>query len=207
MTTAPTAHSGPAPAPTTPWTGLLRATADECLDLLSGAAGSDWTRPAHDLDWTCRETLDHLALGLIGYAGLLIARPSDRYIALFASLDAGAPIPACLEGIGIATSLLASAVRETPADARAWHPWGHSDRTGFAAMGITELVCHTYDIAHALGVRWTPPDEASAAVLDRLFPDAPTAHAPSDALLWCTGRVPLPERPRQANWQWNGTVR
>ncbi|WP_067827973.1 maleylpyruvate isomerase N-terminal domain-containing protein [Actinomadura kijaniata] len=206
--TAPTLRGVPAPpAAGTPWADLLAATADECLDVMLGAAGADWTRPARDLDWTCRQTLDHLALGLVGYAGLLIARPTDRYITLFASLDAQAPVPACLEGVGIAASLLESTVRNASADARAWHPWGHSDRTGFAAMGITELVLHTHDIVQALGVPWTPPDGAAAAVLARLFPETPPGHAPSDALLWCTGRVPLPGLPRRAGWQWDGTVR
>ncbi|UYB37816.1 maleylpyruvate isomerase N-terminal domain-containing protein [Streptomyces sp. Je 1-4] len=212
MTVTPTAatHLAPnrtAPAPTVPWTDLLAATTDDCLAALLKNADQDWSRPAHALDWTCRQTLDHLALGLMGYTGLLIARPDDRYITLFASLDPQAPIPACLDGLRIAASLLTSTVRDTPAQARAWHPWGHSDATGFAAMGITELAVHTYDITHALGLPWAPPDDLSTAALARLFPDAPSGHTPSDTLLWCTGRIPLPGLPRRADWQWDGTVR
>ncbi|WP_051722534.1 maleylpyruvate isomerase N-terminal domain-containing protein [Streptomyces albus] len=172
----------------------------------SGAA-QDWARPAHGLDWTCRQTLDHLALGLTGYAGLLIARSDDRYITLFASLDPEATVPACLEGLRIAVSFLTTTVRDTPAEARAWHPWGHSDAAGFAAMGITELTLHTYDITRGLGLPWSPPDGLSAAVLARLFPGAPSGHRPSDTLLWCTGRAPLPGLPRRTDWQWDGTVR
>ncbi|WP_190090288.1 maleylpyruvate isomerase N-terminal domain-containing protein [Streptomyces melanogenes] len=190
-----------------PWTDLLAAATDDCLGALLKGAGQDWSRPAHGLDWTCRETLDHLALGLTGYTGLLIARPDDRYITLFASLDPQASVPACLDGLRIAASLLTSTVRDTTADARAWHPWGHSDATGFAAMGITELAVHTYDITRALGLSWTPPDDLSTAVLARLFPDAPSGHSPSDVLLWCTGRIPLPGLPRRTDWQWDGTVR
>lgn len=212
MTVTPTATTQlppnpTAPATTVPWTDLLAAAADDCLAALLKGADQDWSRPAHALDWTCRQTLDHLALGLMGYTGLLIARPDDRYITLFASLDPQAPIPACLEGLRIAASLLTSTVRDTPAEARAWHPWGHSDATGFAAMGITELAVHTYDITRALGLPWALPDGLSTAVLARLFPDAPSGHAPSDTLLWCTGRIPLPGLPRRADWQWDGTVR
>ncbi|MGW2413070.1 maleylpyruvate isomerase N-terminal domain-containing protein [Streptomyces tubercidicus] len=212
MTVTPpaTTHLAPAPtapATTAPWTDLLAAATDDCLTALLKGADQDWSHPAQALDWTCRQTLDHLALGLMGYTGLLIARPDDRYITLFASLDPQAPVPACLDGLRIAASLLTSTVRDTTAEARAWHPWGHSDATGFAAMGITELAVHTYDITRALGLTWPPPDDLSTAVLARLFPDAPAGHTPSDTLLWCTGRIPLPGLPRRADWQWDGTAR
>lgn len=193
--------------PTAPWTELLTAATDDCLAALLVGAGQDWSRPAHGLDWTCRQTLDHLALGLTGYTGLLVSRPDDRYITLFASLDPQASVPACLDGLRIAASLLTSTVRDTGPEARAWHPWGHSDAAGFAAMGITELAVHTHDIARALDLSWTPPAPLATAVLDRLFPDAPSGHDPSDTLLWCTGRVPLPGLPRRTDWQWDGTVR
>ncbi|GAA3777574.1 hypothetical protein GCM10022225_76800 [Plantactinospora mayteni] len=185
----------------------MSAIADDCLAVLLSGADQDWSRPAGDLDWTCRQTLDHIALGLVGYAGLLIARPVDRYVTLFASLDPQAPIHACLEGLGIAASLLTTTVRHTPPQVRAWHPWGHSDPAGFAAMGATELAVHTYDLTRALGIAWTPPDALGAAVVARLFPDAPAGHRPSDTLLWCTGRLPLPGLPRRTRWQWDGTVR
>lgn len=169
-----------------------------------------WHRPA-DGERSCRQLLDHLALGLVGYTGLLIARPTDRYITLFASLDPAAPIDACLDGLGIAGTVLASTVRDTPPEVRAWHPWGHSDRTGFAAMGVVELLLHTYDITRALGRAWSPPDELAAPALARLFPDAPTGtgDAPADVLSWCTGRGDLPGRPRvpAGEWQWQGSLR
>ncbi|WP_030680235.1 maleylpyruvate isomerase N-terminal domain-containing protein [Streptomyces rimosus] len=220
MTTA--THAAP---PATAWPRLLAAATDACLDALLERADQDWSRRAHGLEWTCRETLDHLALGLTGYAGLLIARPADRYITLFASLDPRAPLPACLEGLRIAASLLGSTVRDTPSDVRAWHPWGHADAAGFAAMGITELLLHTYDITRALNPDpgpdpdpapgpaappWAPDTGLSAAALTRLFPDAPAAppgHGPFDVLLWCTGRTALPGLPRRTAWQWDGRVR
>ncbi|MFF0744020.1 maleylpyruvate isomerase N-terminal domain-containing protein [Streptomyces sp. NPDC004111] len=191
------------------WPDLLAAVGDECLAVLGEGAGRDWSRPARSVGWSCRATLDHLALGLTGYAGLLVARPADRYITLFASLDPEAPVADCLDGLGIAVALLRSTVRDTPPDVRAWHPWGHSDATGFAAMGVTELLLHTYDITRALGLAWTPPDGPSAAVLGRLFPDAPSGggHRPADVLLWCTGRAALAGLGRRTQWQWDGTVR
>ncbi|MEU6955080.1 maleylpyruvate isomerase N-terminal domain-containing protein [Streptomyces sp. NPDC045714] len=200
---APAAHPVGAPR----WADLLATATDDSLTALGEAAGRDWSRPAHGLDWSCRRTLDHLALGLTGYAGLLIARPTDRYITLFASLDPEAPVADCLDGLRIASALAGSTVRGTAPDVRAWHPWGHSDAGGFAAMAITELTLHTHDITRALGVPWDLPDPTSAAVLARLFPGAPSGHRPSDTLLWCTGRAALPGLPRRVEWQWDGTVR
>lgn len=208
MTMTPSATTTtPAPAAPPRWTDLLAAATEDSLAALEEAAGRDWSRPAHGLDWTCRQTLDHLALGLTGYAGLLIARPADRYITLFASLDPQASIPDCLDGLRIAATFALSAIRDTPPEVRAWHPWGTSDAAGFAAMAVTELALHTYDITRALGVPWAPPETTCAAVLARLFPDAPSGHSPSGTLLWCTGRAPLAGLPRRVEWRWDGTVR
>ncbi|MCA6096430.1 hypothetical protein LE181_30235, partial [Streptomyces sp. SCA3-4] len=144
------------------WAGLVVSAAEECTALLETGAGRDWSRTAGDLDWSCHATLDHLALGLVGYAGLLTARPADRYITLFASLDPHAPVSTRLEGIRIAASLLAATVRGAAPGDRAWHPWGNSDAPGFAAMGVVETVVHTHDIARGLGLDWSPPDRLCA---------------------------------------------
>ncbi|MEU0294690.1 maleylpyruvate isomerase N-terminal domain-containing protein [Streptomyces microflavus] len=189
------------------WPDLVRTAADESTAVLEKGADKNWSRRAGDLDWSGRETLSHIALGVVGYAGLLIARPADRYITLFSSIDSHAPAPAALEGIRIAGTLLASTVRDTEPEARAWHPYGHSDAAGFAAMGVLELVVHGRDIARGLDIDWTPPAELCAPVVERLFPDAPTGHDPVDTLLWCTGRAELAGLPRQSGWRWDGNVR
>ncbi|MEV5342372.1 maleylpyruvate isomerase N-terminal domain-containing protein [Streptomyces sp. NPDC052676] len=189
------------------WPELVRTAAEDTTAALEKGADQDWDAKAGDLDWSCRETLSHIALGVVGYAGLLIARPTDRYITLFSSIDGYAPVPAALEGIRIAGTLLAGTVRDTPPDVRAWHPYGHSDAAGFAAMGVLELVVHGRDIGQAVGVQYTPSDALAAPVVERLFPDAPTGHSPAETLLWCTGRVALPGLPRRGAWRWDGRVR
>ncbi|MFJ1755134.1 hypothetical protein [Kitasatospora sp. NPDC088134] len=90
---------------------------------------------------------------------------------------------------------------------RAWH-WGPTDPTGFAAMGVAEILLHTHDIATGLGLDWTPPAGPSAAVLARLFPDAPTGTGadPAAVLLWCTGRTALPGLPRRTSWVWRAAL-
>ncbi|MGK5638203.1 maleylpyruvate isomerase N-terminal domain-containing protein [Streptomyces sp. URMC 126] len=189
------------------WASLVTGTAERATAFLDGLApDADWSRPAGRLDWSCHATLDHLALGITGYAGLLTAKPRDRYITLFASLDPQAPVSARLEGIRVAASFLAAAVRAAAPEDRAWHPWGHSDGPGFAAMGVVETVVHTHDIATGLGVGWTPPDEFAGPALARLFPGVPDDGEPGLALLRATGRIARPGEGHVGEWRWDGTV-
>lgn len=109
-----------------------------------------------------------------------------------------------LRVVHAAAQLLVAAVGTAPDDARAWH-WGPADRSGFAAMGIGELLVHTFDIASGLGVGWRPPAALAEIVLARLMPDV----APGDAgavLLWATGRIELDGRPHAGGWRWRAAV-
>ncbi|MCE7081229.1 maleylpyruvate isomerase N-terminal domain-containing protein [Streptomyces sp. ST2-7A] len=191
----------------TTWPDLVIEAAADTTAALEKGADLDWRVPAGDLEWSCRSTLSHIALGVVGYAGLLIARPTDRYITLFSSIDESAPVPPALEGLRIAGSILASAVREADPGVRAWHPYGHSDGPGFAAMGVLELTVHARDIAQGLGLEPGIPDELAEPVVERLFPDAPPGFRPAETLLWCTGRTEIPGLPRRRGWRWDGRVR
>ena len=100
----------------------------------------------------------------------------------------------------------------TAPDARAYHPYGISDGPGFAAMGVVELLVHGYDVAQGLGVDVTPasrlpiPEGPALRAVHRLFAHPPGAR-PAAALLWCTGRIPLPGTPRRTRWTWDSAVR
>lgn len=191
-----------------PWPELPIASAAEALPVLEKGVDQDWTRRA-DTVRTARELLDHVVLGVTGYAGLLIARPADRYLGLRTGNDPRASIPLRLESVDIAATLLSLTVRASGPEVRAYHSWGTSDAAGFAAMGAVEILVHSYDIARVLGYEWSPPDILAAQVVERLFPNAPKGHAPGETLLWCTGRIALPGVPQlpREQWQWYGEPR
>ncbi|MET9804803.1 maleylpyruvate isomerase N-terminal domain-containing protein [Streptomyces sp. NPDC006368] len=188
------------------WHDLVSTAADDSAALLEKCAG-DWNRPAGELTWSSLETVSHLSQAIYGYAALLVAQPTDRYIALRTSVDPNASAEEIAETIHAGATLLARTIRESGPDVRAWHPWGTGDPAGFGAMGVLELLVHSRDIAAGFGIEATLSDELSAPVVERLFPQAPSGHRPSDTLLWCTGRIALPGLPRQTEWRWYGDVR
>jgi hypothetical protein len=191
------------------------------VDLLRQAPADGWDRAAGSLEWTCWETVEHLADDLFAYAAQLGPRtpPSEREVpfvwerrraagpanVVFADRAAGPEgLMQVLEASG---ALLVAMVRITPATVRAHHVFGNADPEGFAAMGIVETLVHTHDLAEGLSLSWTPPADLCARVLHRLFPDASEDTDPWTALLWCTGRAELPGRPRLTTWRWYGEPR
>ncbi|OIJ85731.1 hypothetical protein [Streptomyces monashensis] len=189
--------------------------------LLREAPPDAWDGTAGSLEWDCWETVEHLADDLFAYAAQLgprtpplegevpfvwqRRRPGGPANVIHADRTAGsAGLLQVLEASG---ALLVAMVRTTPSRVRAHHVFGISDPEGFAAMGITETLVHTYDLAQGLGLAWSPPADLCARVLARLFPDAPESMDPWRTLLWATGRGELPGRSRLTTWRWDGTPR
>lgn len=170
----------------------------EMVRVLTPHESADWRRRAGSLDWSCGETLAHVAHDLLAYAGHLAARLDSAYLPFdLVVRDDATP----RELLRIATGagwLLSTALAACEPSVRAWH-WGPTDPSGFAALGVNETLVHTHDIAQGLGIRWRPPESLYAAVLARLFPAAP-AGDPVHVLLWSTGRADLPGRPRLTSW-------
>jgi hypothetical protein len=171
----------------------------ETLRVLAPSADRDWTVRAGPLDWDCAATAAHLAHDLTAYAAQVTSGASDAYLPLDLEVRPGTAPATILRIVAACGGLLSAALRTAAPGARAWH-WGPTDGAGFAALGVNETLNHTWDITQGLGVPWTPPAGLSAAVLARLFPDAPDGD-PAEVLLWCTGRIALPGRPRQATWK------
>lgn len=174
------------------------------LRLLRAEVGRDWSARAGGLDWSCRETTAHIAHDLAKYAAQLAGRAEESYLNFRLVIPDDAPQAEVLRVLDASGRLLAQSVSDAPADARAWH-YGPTDATGFAAMGIGELLVHAYDIARGLGIDWRPPEELSRVVVARLF-DPSNGADPSSLLLWATGRTELPGRPPVDHWVWRAAV-
>ncbi len=141
-----------------------------------------------------------MANDLARYAAQLAGRIDDAYLRFQLVVAPNEAPGEILRVLSSAAQLLAAAVETAPNDARAWH-WGPTDRSGFAAMGIGELLVHTFDIASGLDVDWRPPAPLADVVLARLMPDASHDDA-APALLWATGRIELDGRTHVDDWAW-----
>ena len=197
----------------------VRAGARWFTQVLEGGRPGDIDARAGDLDWACWRACEHVVNAMLAYALQLAGQPREGYLPLVAS-DGGdlARVDRSSGVDGLAATLVASAelfatqVAVAQPDARAYHPSGLSDGTGFAAMGVVELLVHGYDVARGLGVDVTPagdlplPEGPALRAVSRLFPRAPGAR-PAAALLWCTGRIALPGVSRQTQWRWDSSVR
>ncbi|QKW10989.1 DinB family protein [Streptomyces sp. NA04227] len=196
----------------------VRQAVTACVTVLDGVPAAQWHDRAGELEWTCWETLEHLADDLLTYAlrfGLArpnavprvplrvsCDRPGGPGNVVFGDHEAGPEgLLTVVEACG---GLLATVVDATAATTLAPHVFGASDPEGFAAMGVVETLVHTHDITQGLHRPWEPSQELSERVLARLFPDVPVVDTPWSTLLWATGRMETPGRPRRTNWRWNG---
>jgi hypothetical protein len=162
--------------------------------------------PAANTGWTCRATMDHLGSVLLHYAGQVLLSPKDHYLAFSVSLDQAKTTRELLEVVVMSGAMLAAVVETAPEHLRAWHPHGRFDADAYAAAGAAELLLHGYDIATGLGLEWEALDQHCDPVLELLFPQAFALRPAEDsheALLWATGRLDLPGRPRVTNWSYS----
>jgi hypothetical protein len=182
----------------------------ELVSVLGPACDRDWHVQAGSLEWTCWQTAAHVAHDLIAYAVQVVGSPSSSYLPLDLVVRSEAPPHALLDVIQACGRLLGVAIASADPSSRAWH-WGPTDPGGFAALGVNEVLVHTFDIATGLAIEWRPPDDLAAAVLARLqfavvtpsghvIPEPPAGEAASLTLLWLTGRIALADHPRLDHW-------
>jgi hypothetical protein len=190
-------------------------------DALLPVLDRDWGVPAGELEWSCRETVEHIADDLFAYAGQLGPRrpPQDTHVPfgymerrptapyLTVYVDDSTPNAGLVQVLEACGTFLSAVVRAVPSSTRAHHVFGVSDPEGFAAMGVVEVLVHMRDVAAGLGFDWTPPSDLCDRVLYRLFPSAPDDGPRWETLLWATGRGELPGRARLDEWRWHGEPR
>ncbi|NEC89036.1 GNAT family N-acetyltransferase [Streptomyces sp. SID12501] len=190
--------------------------------LLRPVVDRDWADTnAGGLDWSCRQTAEHIVTDLVTYAARLAGRTQSPYARLNITLGSvGGLAPAGNEGadtrvnegildvITATGALLTAAIRTAPRDARAFHPapFRSANREGFAAMGIAEVLLHAHDMAEGLGLPYEPPAHLAEFVLTRIFPEVRPGPDRWQTLLWATGRADLPGRARLTGWTWSNNL-
>ncbi|MEV0126125.1 maleylpyruvate isomerase N-terminal domain-containing protein [Streptomyces sp. NPDC050703] len=201
----------------------VRRAVAHCLDALRDIPAAQWDGRAADLEWTRWETLDHLADDLLTYAlrfglahpmgaprvPLRVSRDRPDGPANVVFGDRAAGPEGLLTVVEACGGLLATAVDTADPDTLAPHVFGASDPEGFAAMGVVETLVHTHDIAQGATPQGAdrapePPRDLCERALARLFPDVTVIGTPWSTLLWATGRIGTPDRPRRTDWRWQG---
>lgn len=181
----------------------VREAAAACRVALSDLVDLDWSRRAGELDWSCRQTLEHIPATNIFYASQLATTAQERLSRASGGEDK-LTVAELVLSVEVNAAILEHVVRAAPESARAFHPAGMADRSGFAAMGCDEILLHTADITTGLGIDFKPPEELCGRVLARLFPWAPTDVGHWESLLWANGRIPLAgSGPQDTNWRWH----
>ncbi|KUL27210.1 acetyltransferase [Streptomyces regalis] len=180
-----------------------------CVALLRTLADREWGGgKTGRLEWSCHETAFHIAEALISYAANLAGRAQNDYVPFEITLDDGADSHGLIQVIETTGALLTATIRTTPPEVRAFHPYPFrsANREGFAAMGIAEVLLHTYDIAEEFGVAYEPPAELPEFVLTRIFPHVQPGPDHWRTLLWATGRGDLPGRAPVTEWRWRNNL-
>ncbi len=181
---------------------LLTAAA-ACRDALTPALTDDWTVLAGDLEWDCRRTLDHISGALLVYATHLANRATQR-LPRFRKENRDSPVADLLAAVPMMACVLVEVIKAAPPGTRAYHSAGMADVSGFIAMGCSETLIHTNDIALGLNRPFRPLDDLCRRVAVRLFPWAPTDVGGWSALRWGNGRIALPGRDRLGpDWSWH----
>ena len=178
------------------------AAVEAAYNALAPTVDNDWSVKAGTLEWSCRQTLEHLSTGLSFYYSSLAISAAERIQRPQAMSDQ-LTIADLLLLLKANAMILARVVESSPSSMRGFHPAGMADPSGFAAMGCDEILIHTADITAGLGVAFQPLADLSARVVARLFTWAPTDIDQWQTLLWANGRTWLPNWGLlEDNWYW-----
>ncbi len=173
---------------------------------LRGWASGDWEQPSANPGWSNAETVRHVVEHLAIYATGVeqrdqAARPSFDEARRTAAGAGAARLPRMLaDGSDRLVELLG---KTEPAE-RVWHPEHRFSARTLAAVALSEVVLHRWDLTGP-GDRGPEP-RAARLVLQGLFASHDDSSAsPIALLLHVAGRVRMESRPgwRGQDWQWD----
>lgn len=145
---------------------LYRRGLSQCVTPLRSATDGDWSVRAGTLEWTCRQTVDHVTDCIFSYALQIAGRVRGDFLRLeqlHAQPDADpTDLVDSLEAVG---RMFAAVVEEAPPKTISSDGYFDLSLTDWVARALNELLLHTYDVLSGLGVRFAPSTEICAFVL------------------------------------------
>jgi hypothetical protein len=144
----------------------FEAACDAALHSLREVVDSDWSVPAGTLEWTCRQTLDHMIDCLFSYGLQLAARAQGGFLP-FEELHAlpEATIGDRIEGLRGIGAMFTALIRSVPEDSVASDGLVSLGVDDWAARGAYEILLHTHDVLEGHGGSFEPPAALCSWVL------------------------------------------
>ncbi len=165
-----------------------------------GDDDGNWLRLAAPTHWPAGRAVQHITDALLYYAGH-VARRADRRLPVLRT-ERPSPPSELLDNVVTAAHVLAGLLRDL-GPARAWHPSGMADASGWTGMAITELLVHGRDVASTVDVELPLPELVCARTVARVFPWVPRDLAAADQLLLgVTGRADVDGLVHDPDWWW-----
>lgn len=133
--------------------------------VLVALADEDWSAPAANLEWSCRQTLDHVIDCLFSFTLQLAARASSRFLP-FNELHATAEASTAdlLVGFRGAVRMFRDVTSNAEPGAVAGDGLALLTAEDGCARGAYEVALHSYDITTGLGAIWRLPDDLCRAI-------------------------------------------
>ncbi|MGH9090226.1 MAG: maleylpyruvate isomerase N-terminal domain-containing protein [Acidimicrobiales bacterium] len=142
------------------------AAATHVVGGLAPLVDRDWSVPAGELAWSCRETVGHLVDCLLSYTLQVAARRAGDWLPVGeAHVAAGATPPDLLATLGAVSTTFSAVLATAPPATTASDGVVSLGVDDWAARGAYELLVHGYDIAFGLGGTVHPPSAICAWIL------------------------------------------
>jgi hypothetical protein len=134
---------------------------------LSGMVERDWSVQAGTLEWTCRQTVDHMVDCVFSYAMQVAGRVQGEFLP-FAELHAEpeASNRDLLAGLGAVGQILHDVVFCAPAGTTASDGLVSLDLGDWCARAAYELALHAHDVIVGLGAEWELPGGLCGAITE-----------------------------------------
>jgi hypothetical protein len=177
----------------------FRAALDASVAQLAPCVNRDWSVPAGTLDWSCTQTTEHVIDCVFSYALQLSSRTTQGLLPFgeLRALPEASPEDLVI-GLGAVGEMFASLLSAVPSEAEASDGLVVLFPDDWAARGAYEVLLHSHDILHGLGIAFDPPSAICAWVAESpklwMLDRARVVEAigePWKGLLLGSGRSPL----------------